>query len=221
MGGIDQNNKLYLWGANRGGQIGNGTYGWQFYDQPQLIDETKKWKKLILPQGAVTSVEHDFSTTHAIDINGHLYGWGANHFGQLGNGTTTYFDYSTQQLSPLLIDDTHEWVQGSAGYGFIILIDSNGHLYGCGQNNYGQLGLGDTTNRNTLTLIDNTKKYVSASCSYGNSMVIYEQIIQKTNVITQQALSEHNEISIGDIVMKTNKNNDILLMVIYYVMVVK
>ena len=28
---------------------------------------------------------------------------------------------------------------------------SDGNLYGCGNNNYGQLGLGDTTDRTTFT----------------------------------------------------------------------
>jgi alpha-tubulin suppressor-like RCC1 family protein len=55
-----------------------------------------------------------------------------------------------------------------------LLIDSNGHLYGCGNNDHGQLGLGDTTDRTTITLIDNTKIYTDAACSIFASMVIYE-----------------------------------------------
>ena len=34
-----------------------------------------------------------------------------------------------------------------------LILKNDGTLWGCGQNDYGQLGLGDTTNRNIFTQI--------------------------------------------------------------------
>ena len=165
MGGIDENDDLYLWFGNKGGQICDGGNTW--IDEPYLVDGSKKWRKLILPFGLHRSISYDYATTHAIDSNGHLYGWGANANGELGNGTT-----GTEQLTPLLIDDTHNYIEGSAGQGFVILIDSNGHLYGCGNNDWGQLGLGDTTDRNVITLIDDTKTWKKVCCGGGHTLLI-------------------------------------------------
>ena len=166
MGGIDENDDLYMWFENTGGQIGNGqSYGW--VDEPYLVDSSKKWRKVILPFGEHSSVTRDFATTHAIDSNGYLYGWGANQEGQLGNGTVYQ-----QQLVPLLIDNSHDFIDGSAGWRFVILIDSNGHLYGCGNNSYGQLGLGNTQNKTTFVLIDNTKKWKKVACGNNHTLLI-------------------------------------------------
>ncbi len=65
---------LYIWGYNRYGQLGNGTY------------EDSSTPIKILDN--VTSVSLDGYHSAAITTNGSLYMWGANFYGQLGNGTT-------------------------------------------------------------------------------------------------------------------------------------
>ena len=196
MGGIDENDDLYLWFGNKCGQIGNGGEN-VWVDEPYLVDGSKKWRKLILPFGLHRSIQYDNATTHAIDSNGHLYGWGANYSGELGNGTIYQ-----QQLTPLLIDDTHNYIEGSAGYGFVILIDSNGHLYGCGNNDWGQLGLGDTNDRNVITLIDDTKTWKKVCCGGFHTL-----LIDSNGHLYGCGLNSYGQLGLGD----TNERNVITL----------
>lgn len=198
MAGIDINDDLYLWFNNYGGQIGNGEY-YDFVTEPYLLDETKKWKKAILPFGMQGSYYYDRATTHAIDLNGHLYGWGANIYGQLGTGTISNGSSENFQPLPILIDDTHIWIDGSAGDGFIVLIDSNGHLYGCGNNSYGQLGLGDTTDRTTITLIDNTHCWKKVIC--GGTHIL---LIDSNGHLYGCGNNNYGQLGLGDTTNRTN-----------------
>ena len=197
MAGIDINDDLYLWFNNQSGQIGNGEH-YDFVTEPYLLNGTKKWKKAILPFGMQGSYYYDKATTHAIDLNGHLYGWGANKYGQLGTGNIGNGFSENYQTLPILIDDKHIWIDGSAGDGFIILIDSNGHLYGCGNNNYGQLGLGDTTDRTTITLIDNTHCWKKVIC--GGSHIL---LIDSNGYLYGCGNNDYGQLGLGDTTDRT------------------
>ena len=58
----------------------------------------------------------------------------------------------------------------SCGFGHSVFVTKDGDVYACGYNNNGQLGLGDTTNRATPSLIgsisDVKKVHAEASLSY-------------------------------------------------------
>lgn len=68
-----------------------------------------------------------------------LYAWGRNQFGQIGNNGTT------NQLSPVVINDNAVWVQVVAGYYASYAIKDDGSLWAWGNNGYGQLGNGGAT----------------------------------------------------------------------------
>ena len=51
--------------------------------------------------------------------------------------------------------DGKKIVSVAMGYRQTIFLDSNGSVYSCGLNDDGQLGLGDTANRSTPTLLSN------------------------------------------------------------------
>jgi alpha-tubulin suppressor-like RCC1 family protein len=70
-----------------------------------------------------------------------LYGWGRNNFGQLGFGLTTDLFSSPKQVGAL-----SEWKSISAGEGHTLAIKPDGTLWAWGNNSYGTLGLGNTTN---------------------------------------------------------------------------
>jgi len=72
----------------------------------------------------------------------HLYAWGANTYGELGQGNIT--NYS----SPKQVGSLTNWFQISAFSlgGSIVAIKTDGTLWAWGWNNLGQLGLGNTTN---------------------------------------------------------------------------
>jgi alpha-tubulin suppressor-like RCC1 family protein len=76
--GIKTNGTLWAWGINDVGQLGNGGTGLVNYVPIQLGTATN-W----------ASVSSGYQHTVALRTDGSLWIWGANNFGQQGNGTTT------------------------------------------------------------------------------------------------------------------------------------
>lgn len=78
----------------------------------------------------------------AISADLELYTWGYNAQGQLGRGNTTY------SKLPILIDlGDEEVVYVSAGNTNSLAVTASGKVYTWGTNNYGQLGIGNTTSK--------------------------------------------------------------------------
>jgi hypothetical protein len=130
---LKNDGKLYCWGINSYGQVGNGTTTTQTTPQEVLRD--------------VGEVALGSEHTCAIKSDGKLYCWGLNNSGQLGDGTTT--DKTTPPESPVLTDVK----EVSLGYGYTCAVKNDGGLYCWGNNGYGRLGDGSTSNKNTPTEI--------------------------------------------------------------------
>jgi len=86
--------------------------------------------------------------TCAILDDGSVSCWGRNNYGELGDGTTTNRNTPTQ-ISSLGADRTGVALTGGAHHTCAILDDGSVSCWG--DNEYGQLGDGTTTNRNTTT----------------------------------------------------------------------
>ena len=72
-------------------------------------------------------------------LDANLYAFGFNGYGQLGNGTITWYS------SPIQVGSLTNWKQISAGYYHTVAIKTDGSLWSCGYNYYGQLGNNTTT----------------------------------------------------------------------------
>jgi alpha-tubulin suppressor-like RCC1 family protein len=83
--------------------------------------------------------------TCGIAQDGMLWCWGANDYGQLGNGTTS----TTPSLQPVLVPGGETWSQIAAANRYACGITSGGRLRCWGLNNFGQLGDGTRTSRAT------------------------------------------------------------------------
>jgi alpha-tubulin suppressor-like RCC1 family protein len=77
---IGSDGQLYAWGDNTQGELGDGTTAGQ--GSPELIT---------LAPGVTPTAEISAGYDHALDVgsDGHLYAWGQNNVGQLGDGTTS------------------------------------------------------------------------------------------------------------------------------------
>ena len=80
--------------------------------------------------------------------DGTLWGCGYNGYGELGLGDTTDRTIFTQ-----ITTNTNNIKSVYCGYGYTFILKTDGTLWNCGRNEYGHLGLGDTTHRNTFTQV--------------------------------------------------------------------
>ncbi len=126
--------KLFCWGRNDYGQIGDGT-----------TDERHSPVEITLGE-EVLSVDlggsYNYFHSCALLISGKLKCWGDNSKGQLGDGTTT------SSNSPVLVTDISSAIGITTGYQLSCAILSSGDVRCWGDNRYGQLGNG--TNRQSL-----------------------------------------------------------------------
>ena len=80
--------------------------------------------------------------------DGTLWGSGQNAYGQLGLGDATDRKIFTQVTTN--VDDVKSIY---CGRNHTFMLKNDGTLWGCGRNDYGQLGLGDTNYRNIFTQV--------------------------------------------------------------------
>lgn len=126
------NQKLFTWGGDYHGQLGNGNSG--LHTLPIQTTVPSKW--LMVSAG----VNH----TLGIKPDGTLWAWGDNYFGQLGDGTNmTGFHFIS--TAPVQIGNDADWKFVSAGNSHSMAIKNDGTLWAWGSNSVGQLGTGSSS----------------------------------------------------------------------------
>ena len=91
-----------------------------------------------------------------------------NGYGQLGLG-----DGNSRYTFTQITTNADDIKQIYCGWYYTIILKNDGTLWSCGDNAYGQLGLGDTTNRNTFTQITtNTNNIKSVYCGGRQTFIL-------------------------------------------------
>jgi hypothetical protein len=148
---------VYGCGNNYSGQLGDGTDS-NRYTLTAMTNNTEK-----------TPVAISCGSAHTIVLmsDGSVYGSGYNYFDQLGDGTTT----GRYTLTAMTNTTEKIPVAISCGAAHTMVLMNDGTVYGCGNNNSGQLGDGTTVNKKTLTdmnlsnLSGKTPVAISCGCS--------------------------------------------------------
>ena len=144
---LKNNGTLWSTGYNGDGQLGLG-------------DKTNRttFTQVTTNADNVKSVYCGYYHTFILENDGTLWSTGYNGDGQLGLGDKTNRTTFTQ-----VITNADDIKQIYCGFNHTIILKNDSTLWGCGNNEYGQLGLGDTTNRTTFTQItinaDNIKSF--------------------------------------------------------------
>lgn len=160
----------------------NSVRGWGYNDSNNLGDGTALARptptRPAFPPGFPGAAElyADYSTSqYCIDLNGKLWTWGANGYGQLGANDTTARTvpfYASGVATSSIFGKTITQVAisgGNEGYVSVMVLASDGTVHACGYNGYGQLGLGDLTQRNQFVQVavpSNVKQIVSGRARY-------------------------------------------------------
>ena len=104
-----------------------------------------------LPAGTrVTSIATSDNYSLAVTSTGRVLAWGQNTYGQLGNGTTT----DSSAPVPVDLPAGTRVTSVAVGDGQSLAVTSDGHVLAWGQNDYGELGNGTTTDSSTPVPVD-------------------------------------------------------------------
>ncbi len=118
-------NTVACWGLNTSGQLGNGTTSTQSLS-PTVVSN--------LTNAIAISASWEYTCARKADSA--VVCWGANSFGQLGNGTTT------QSLTPTIVNNLTDTVELSAGYTHACARKTGGTVVCWGANFNSELGNG-------------------------------------------------------------------------------
>ena len=132
-------NEVYVMGSNEFGQLCTNTSGKNVLS-PRALN---------LDQGVAISFEATKKSSYVLYRDGSVGGCGRNNFGQLGDGTNQDRFLIQVELGDSVISLLGV---GPSAESVFFYTDSK-RLLGTGLNNHGQLGIGDTENRNIPTYV--------------------------------------------------------------------
>lgn len=144
---IKSDGTLWAWGRNGSGNLGDSSYYNRY--TPIQIGTENTWVNLIAGN----------ESTFGLKSNGSLWGWGWNRNGCIGYGVVS----ETNQLIPARIGTDNKWINISfSPSSFHSLgIKANGTFWSWGQNYFGQLGKGDTSDRYSPSQIGNNRNWAN------------------------------------------------------------
>lgn len=128
---------VWAWGWNSTGQLGNGT----------TTDSASPIEVPGLPGiGAIGAGggNQRYAFSLAVAMDGSVWAWGANPYGELGQGNTTTGGCNCI-ASPVAVPGLPTIVMVAPGEGHTIALDASGGVWGWGKNDWGQLGTGSAT----------------------------------------------------------------------------
>lgn len=164
---VDDTGKVYAWGRNHEGELGNNNPG-THSPLPVLVGGVLTGKKVL----AVTA-GYKFSV--ALTDDGKVYSWGLNSYHQLGNGappTNSAVPVAVSGLGTNVITA----IRSGPGNFHTLALSETGQLFAWGDNRDGKLGNGNATAVNTGAIAVAGalagKKVTSIACGASHSLVV-------------------------------------------------
>ena len=146
--GIKSDGTLWAWGFGGLGSLGNGLFGDDNYSYvPIMVGTNDNWSK----------VDAFFGHVVALRIDGSLWAWGFNLYGQVGDDT-----FQDKNV-PVQIGTDNDWQFIDCGFDQSFGIKTDGTLWAWGQNDVGQLGDGTNIDRNIPTQIGSSNNWQNVS----------------------------------------------------------
>ncbi len=144
---LTREGKIYAWGLNTYGQLG------------QNNTEESSYAKLVLSESGtgylsnIVDISAGTSGSVALDKNGNVYVWGDGQYGAMGNNTTTTSYIPVKTTIKNAIKVSMEQVGG------VRVLTSDGVVWAWGRNPYGELGINCTKNTSypMKTALDTTE----------------------------------------------------------------
>ncbi|PQQ02675.1 ultraviolet-B receptor UVR8 [Prunus yedoensis var. nudiflora] len=162
---VTEDGSLYGWGWGRYGNLGLGDRNDRLVPEKVSIVNSEKmvmvacgWRTQYLFLHWVEALSNNFICetaggwrhTMALTSDGKLYGWGWNKFGQVGVGD------NIDHCSPVQVKFPHEQkvVQITCGWRHTLAVTERQNVFSWGRGTNGQLGHGESIDRNVPTIIE-------------------------------------------------------------------
>jgi alpha-tubulin suppressor-like RCC1 family protein len=135
---LTRDGDVFTWGSGSSGQLGHGNTDDQYL--PKRVE------------GFTNVTDIAVAAAHSLAVvgGGAVYTWGFNAHGQLGLGD---HGAGTNRNVPTEVPGVNGAVAVAAGSYHSFVLSRDGTAMACGDNDYGQLGLGDTDDRDTFTAV--------------------------------------------------------------------
>lgn len=130
---IDKNGKIWAWGYNNYGQLGDNSITYRI-TPVSILGYNKTF----------CTISGCLQHTLSIDKNGRLWAWGYNNYGQLGNNSVT-----SVRTPVSVLGSVKTFCYISATYSWSLAIDKYGRAWAWGYNSRGQLGNNSVTSVGT------------------------------------------------------------------------
>jgi alpha-tubulin suppressor-like RCC1 family protein len=154
---------LWTWGQETWGQVGNG----QVTDPESPGGVINPHQVTGIPTPA--AIAAGTYSAMMVGIDGSVWGWGQDLFGNLGVGSGTGILYSpTQTLNP-----GSGIIQLAAGYDYVLGLRSDGTVVAWGNNSNGQLGDGTTTTSVTPVQVSGLSGVSQVSAGFDYSLAVH------------------------------------------------
>mmetsp|Transcript_652 Transcript_652/g.1210 ORF Transcript_652/g.1210 Transcript_652/m.1210 type:complete len:532 (-) Transcript_652:74-1669(-) len=159
------NGSLYAWGNGECGQLGLGR---------MVKKQIGPWRLHTLRNDVVVSIACGNLHSLAVTDSGGVFAWGTNEVGQLGLETSQAQVFVPERVHLPSGSDVHapEATFVNCGFEHSACITRKGLLFVWGGNAYGQLGLGDRTDRHAPAQLVGLPRVRSVSCGVNHSAVV-------------------------------------------------
>ncbi|KAL3630244.1 Ultraviolet-B receptor uvr8 [Castilleja foliolosa] len=137
---VSSSGSLYTYGWSKYGQLGHGDF------EDHLIPH----KLEALRENSISQISGGWRHTMALTTDGKLYGWGWNKFGQVGVGDNIDHCSPVQVKFPL----DQKVVDISCGWRHTLAVTEKQNVFSWGRGTNGQLGHGDSVDRNVPKVIE-------------------------------------------------------------------
>jgi len=153
--------KVYCWGLNVWGLLGNGRDDRIIY-KPILNQDLNGNHIVDICCGGVHSL--------VLTIDRDIYAWGSNLYGQIGNGKYGHDEY---QLMPYHLGFGGQKVKAiSCGFWHSMALTEAGNVFSWGWNYYGQLGIGTEVENTSPKRIEFEIVIQKISCNLYHSLLL-------------------------------------------------
>lgn len=153
---------VFCWGNNRYGQLGNGTSGWE-NSQNKPVAVTSLGNNV---HAIALGANHTCALMGEPPTSNGIFCWGANYYGQLGDGTTT------ERSAPVAVTELNSSIQAISTGGDTTCALVTGIVFCWGDNSASQLGDGTTINRSAPVAVTGLSSVQAITGGYQHICVL-------------------------------------------------